>query len=444
MFTEVIKLVPTLDRSALSSMFENLSKRFSSVARKFGDGMKSALKFGGLAGIATALISKLVNPLQKAEEIIDRVLNKGDDAVTAAEEFQSTPGKVLRLQALGRAKGLDPETIFNLVRKFQGALAKEQEAIAAPEKIQRKLAETKDPVQRLALQAELKTARETAQQGGVLHEFINEKDIVEAFFKFSQSLSALGRTDKAQQTVAETQVFGEKVRGKAVEFLNATDFASILSKLPSAKTLDVAATKTGNLNDLKDLLTGVRETEDFVTKSTLVNETQVKALDQSTRLSDKADNQTLQRFDALKSSSIAVQELTAKFDQFTTDFLNNVAPEMVKGINVLSKFAGEFLPSFAEVKGVVIVGIDKIVDVTSDIYSVFKTIFPDSTSNGGNFVDRIPFVKSLPSVSPENLQTLQENINSFSDKVDEVTGTIESIWEEFKSSRIYRTFGGGK
>ncbi len=411
MFSEVVKLVPTIDRAGLNSMFQNLSARFSGVARKFGDGMKAALKFGGLGAITSLLAAKLLNPLQKAEELIDKIIGKGDDAVTNAEEFNSDPGKLLRLEAVARAKGLDAEQLRSLISKFQGALAKEQEAATAPAKLEQKLSETQDPLKRQELQIQLKAARDGAAEGGVLHEFINETDTVDAFFKFIQSLQ---KVDKPTQTVVQSQIFGERVRGKAAEFFNATDLAEILAKLPSSSTLKTAAEKTGKLSDQKDLLTAIRETEDFVTKSTLVKESQIIAIDQSERQANRGDDKTLQRFDALKSSSIAIQELTQKFDAFATDFINNVAPELIKGINIISGVATEFMPSFKEVKGVISTGFDVGLESLATLTTTVGTVW----DKGGEVINGA-------------LETAARIATDFTD-----------VWAQFKSSRIYRTFGG--
>ncbi len=343
MFSEVIKLTPTVDRAGLNTMMQTLNQRFATVAQKFAGGLKNALKFGGIASVAVGLLSKILNPLEKAQELLDKILDKGDNAVTNAEEFQTTPGKLLRLEALGKAKGLDPDTLRQLLGKFQGALAKEQEAAAAPARLQQKLAVETDPSKRGLLQQQIAVAEEEKAKGGVLHEFIGEKDTADAFFKFIQSLQKL---DKPQQTVVQSEIFGERVRGKASEFFNATDFAEILAKLPSNEVLSKAAEKTNKVSDLKDLLTAIRESKDFVTKSGLVNDAQVIAVDQGQGIKDTADNETLKRFLTIKNTSESIDRLTAKFDKFVTQMTETFLPELVKGIEAISKF----VPSVPEVK----------------------------------------------------------------------------------------------
>lgn len=464
MFTEIIKLIPILDKAALNSMFQNLDNRFTSVAKKFGAGMKNALKFGGISALVGGLVAKLLNPLEKAEAIIDKLLNKGSDAQTYAQEFNSTPGKVLRLQTLGQVHGLDAEQLRGMVSKFQGALAKEQEAQLAPARIEQKLTEA-TPEERPALLASLKAAREEAAKGGVLHEFLNEKDIIVGFFKFVQSLQAVGKVDKSRQTAIETEVLGERQRGKASEFLNATDFGAILAKAPSEDAFNAAAKRTGDLADQKNFLTAMREGFDFVTKANLVNEKQVNGLNVAAGLSDQADNETLKRFDATLSTSIAIQKLEAKFDQFTTDFVNTIAPDLVTGINTmaaatplvldgvkqLAQLAKDNLPSIKTLKEISQPVFDGIVGFIAgatvhggDILNTPGGIGAKFATAQQKFTDFVTPVDSNSYAVPKQTHDeLQGNLNTFADRIDGITGRIEAIWAEFKSSRIYRTFGGG-
>lgn len=412
MFSEIVKFMLQVDRAGLNRMFQTLNQRFASVAKKFGEGMKNAMKFGGIIGIAGSLIARLLNPLQKAEELIDRIISKGDDAVTNAEEFGTDPGKLLRLEAVAASKGVDSQTLRQLLGKFQSALAGEQEIQAAPERLRKEL-ETAAPEERQGLLVQIAAAEKTAAKGGLLNEFVGETDMADAFFKFIQSIQGL---DKSRQTVVQNQIFGEKVRGKAAELFNSKDFAEILAKLPSSEALGTAAVKSGKVADEKDLLTAIRESEDFINKSKLVDESQVQAIDQSERKKNQADDETLKRFDSLKSSSIAIQELTHKFDKFATDFITTVAPQLVNGVNNVSKFAEEFLPSFQELKGVVTTGIDLGLEAAAKV-----------------------------SVAVDGLITSgAEVFGTVADKFTGVVTDIEGVWAEFKSSRIYRTFGGGK
>lgn len=359
MFSEVVKLIPSIDKAGLNRMFQTLNQRFASVAKKFSSGMKGALKLGGLAAIGGALLAKVLNPLEKAEEIINRITGKGDDAATTAQELETTPGKVLRLEALAQTKGVDSDTVRMLLGKFQSALADEKEALKA------------DP----------------NAEPGTLRAFVGETDMADAFFKFIQAIQGL---DKSRQVVIQNEVFGEKVRGKASEFFNATDFEAILRKLPSVESLTAAAEKSGALADLMDFLRAKRDSEDFVRKSGLVDESQIKAIDQSEKMKLRAEDETLRRFDSLKSTSIAVQELTHKFDTLATDIMKELAPKLITALEGLTLIATEMMPIITQAKDLAMEGFDK---------------------------------------------TIQAVVN--------MQNWIGTLWNEFKQSRLYKFVGGG-
>jgi len=335
MFSEVVKLTPQLDKTSLTTMFKTLNTRFAEVAKKFGAGMKGAMRLGPLAAIGGVFLAKLLNPLQKAEEIIDRIINKGDDAVTNAEEFGADPGKLLRLEALGAAKGLDAATLRQLLGKFQGALSKEQES-------------AKDP----------------NAKPGILREFVSIKDTSEAFFSFVQSMQKL---EKSRQVVVQSEVFGEKVRGKGSEFFNATDFNAILKLLPSAESLTAAAKRTGELSDKKDLDAAVRMLEDFERKSKLVDSGMIADIDKSERLKMQGEDETLKRYDSLKSTSIAVQELTHKFDSFATDIMQKTAPMLVTAIENLTGIVTSMMPTLTTIADWTATALDGVIDVVARI-----------------------------------------------------------------------------
>ena len=82
MYTEILKVKPQLDTKDLNKMEKTLQSRFSRLAKGFGKSITNVIKGGGVAGIAIALIDKLLNPLKEVQEAIDRSLSKGDDLAT--------------------------------------------------------------------------------------------------------------------------------------------------------------------------------------------------------------------------------------------------------------------------------------------------------------------------------------------------------------------------
>lgn len=370
MFSEIVKLTPSVDKSSLNRMFATLNQRFGDLTKKFGAGIKNVMRFSAGGILSGALISKLLNPLQKAEEVIDRLLAKGDDAVTNAEEFGSDPGKLLRLEALGRAKGVDAETLRTLLGKFQGALAEEKENEIA------------------------------GKPAGLLREFTDETDMAEGFFKFLQSMQAL---DPSRRTVVQSAIFGEKIRGRASELFNATDYDPVLAQLPSAEALGKAARVLAGLSDQKDLDTAKREAEDILVKAGLIKPKHVSQLDESARNTMLSENQQLLRFKSLKAASNEIDKLTKAFDKLATTLTNDLLPLVTKSIQGWNHLTSDVIPAI-----------------------------PNAVRNvGQGYTDMMTPYRQFEA-----------------DSIDRLTTTLENIWGELKTSPLVkgtmRLFGGGK
>lgn len=265
MFSEVLKIVPKLDPAAMASLERNLSSRFTKVAKKFGSGLKSAILGGGIVALAGGVINKLLNPLQETQAALDKILSKGDDLNTNAQQFNTTPGKLLKLQAAATGTGLDHENLNMLLIKFQSAIA---EAKADPTK-------------------------QTS-----VRKFANETDTAEAFFNFMQQLQKL---DKNKQILVQQEVFGEKQIGKMSEFLN-LDFNKFFTNIGAkgSKFYDPGAKKIGDLKDLEDQLKAQRELSDFQKKSTIVNKSMVTAQAKSENIALEQENKRLRSYDDLR------------------------------------------------------------------------------------------------------------------------------------------------
>jgi hypothetical protein len=273
-WSEVLKVIPKLDSSALSEMDRSLTQRFGKIAKKFGKGLVGALTGGGVVGIVTGLIDKFLNPLKEVQEAIDRTLQHADDVVTNAKAFGSTPGELLRLQALAQAKGVSPEQLDVLLTKFQGALA---EAV-------------QDPTKQTSVR-----------------QFAGDKDIVASFFQFIQGLQKL---NPKQQVTVQQEVFGEKQILKLANFLQA-DFAkdSPLIGGPSKEVLTLRANRLEHFNSLKNRFTAQRGLEDFSEKGKVINTEMIRLQDEQLRRDLKFENKDIANYQNLAALAKSADEL---------------------------------------------------------------------------------------------------------------------------------------
>lgn len=276
MFSLILKVIPRLEPKDLGAMERSLSSRFSRVAKGFGRGLVNVLKGGGVIGAISLLIDKVLNPLKEVQEAIDRSLQRGDDLTTYAKQFGTTAGNLSRLQAFGKATGLEPEGVRLLLGKFQAAVAQS----------------AADPSKPTAVSA-----------------FVGRKDTAEAFFEFVQSLQKL---DPTRQNLVQQEVFGERQILKASEFLNA-DFKNLESifrqAAPGSMQQTAAAEWLGAMSDNRDILDAIREQNDLIQKSKLIRDNTVAGIARSADLQQKIENQKVGKFDSIQQLSDANTKL---------------------------------------------------------------------------------------------------------------------------------------
>lgn len=277
MFSEILKIIPRLEGKDLNAMERTLSSRFKRVAKSFGGGLLSAIKGGGVIGLATTLIDKVLNPLKEVQDSIDKSLNRGDDLATFAKQFNTTAGNLARLQAFGQATGLEPEGVRLLLGKFQAAVA----------------------------QSRLEPDKPTAVSA-----FVGRKDTAEAFFEFIQSLQKIQKQSPDAANLVQQEVFGEKQILKASEFLNA-DFAFLAKQIggPSSEALTIAAEQLGTLSDMRDILRARRDLGDLEKKAQLIGPRTISELNRGETVDLDRENKRLSSFDDLKKISMATDKM---------------------------------------------------------------------------------------------------------------------------------------
>lgn len=319
MLTEILKIKPQLDASELSKMVRSLNSRFADVAKrfgqglynvtkKFGGGLKSALTGGGIVGALGVLADRFLNPLQETTETLNRVLSQGDDLSTFANQFETTSGRLLKLQALAGSSGLDPETLRMLLTKFQVALAEQRQL-------------EKDPT---------KTKEE---KKGPLQQFVGIKDTAEAFFQFIQ---ALQKADKDTQVLIQSEVFGEKLIGKQSEFLQ-TDFNKRLRELnlPETQVLTNSIEGIAAVEEIDAINRSRRQVEDIQNKGRIVNSGMVSAVDRAERQTMAQEDKRLNQFEAMEAAAIATTDIKNRMEDLYTMLIRQL-PLLVSGLDMVS------------------------------------------------------------------------------------------------------------
>jgi len=320
-FSEILKIIPKMDEKDLKGMQSALQGRFTKLAKGFGKGLKGALMGGGIAGIAVGLIDKLLNPLKEVQEAIERTLNSSDDLATNAAQFNTSAGKLFKLVTLAKATGLDQDSLFTLLTKFQTAVA---EAKADP----------------------------TNPANSAVANYTGHADTSEAFFGFIQQLQKM---DKNSQVLIQKQVFGEKQILKMADFLQ-QDFTK-LAKITgitgvTSNKLTGNIEKLANLNDLKGALEARRGLKDIQAKSGVINGDMVRNMDKSASIELDRENQKIKSYNDLAALSQTTASILFKVEEGVAQlgkFVAWIMPTMNNGIRLFESMLKS--PIFRGVKG---------------------------------------------------------------------------------------------
>lgn len=372
MFTEVLKIVPRIDRAALAVMESTLTKRFVRVAGRFGKGLEKVMK-GNLLFLSLGFVSQLLNPLEKVHDRIKELLGEGFDIGELADRFQTSPGTIKRMQAFGQSLGLSPERLNEMMGKFAEAIEKAREEIANPY---------------------IEPSKATVALG----EFVNEKDMGKAFFQFIRSLQAQGQStgvleidkrtglpapaeDRARlqreglldrltgsdiREAIEKEIFGEVQRGAARRFIE-SDFMKDLERIglrggdfenpnridwysPEGSPIGV-----GTKNDLDNaldillkraeqqrVLRAKNELDDFVISSQLITENVVKGMEDADMRDRIAMIKQLDNAETLQRASKNLEEITK--------LLTTLSNKVLEGVGYLSTFVPDLLKKLDQLR----------------------------------------------------------------------------------------------
>lgn len=308
MFSEVLKIIPKLDPKDLNKMQQLLQARFTKIAKGFGKGLLNVIKGAGIAGLALSLIDKLLNPLKETQEAIDRMLKSSDDIATNANQFNTSTGRLFKLVQLAKATGLDQDNLFQLITKFQTAVAE---------------------------------ARANPSQPSAVRNYVDQEDTAQAFFEFIQALQSM---EKNQQVLVQQSVFGEKQILRMADFLQ-TDFARKFGEVGldkvSSQKLTQSIEKMANLNDLADALEARRETQDVLTKSGVITESMIRARDKSAKIALERENQQIANYNNLAAISQTTDKIMGLVEQgigLLGGLINKLVPAVDKIVMAVDKF----------------------------------------------------------------------------------------------------------
>lgn len=288
MLTEILKIQARLDELEANKMERSLSQRFSRIAKGFGKGLKIA----SVAALGSAVLDKLINPLQEIKAAIDRTLGKADDIVTNARQFGSTTENLLKVRSLGNVRGLTDENVDMLLTKFQGAVAQA----------------SLDP---------------TNPQNSAVANYVGEKDTALAFYNF---ITQLQKMDKTNQVLIQQQVFGEKQILKMAEFLQDTGFAESAASLSKVNFAAVAKAAEANaaLNDKMTANRTVNTLNDQISKARVINAGTINNVNRSELSGLRRENGKIERSAAAFTAEERIADIQDNLEKLTSELVTKI------------------------------------------------------------------------------------------------------------------------
>ncbi len=308
MFKEVLHIVPQMSSGDLNKMEQNLGQRFTRIAKKFGKGLTTALAISGGAGIALALVDKLLNPLKEVSDAIEKTLHLGDQLSDSAAQFNTSAGELSKLQSFGRAKGLGPEEVNLLVSKFQNKVA----------------------------EASADTNLDTS-----VRNFVGQKNSAQGFLTYLEGIQKLRQKDPQAAIRAENEVFGARSSAKVGSFLEA-DFGKLSKDLSgvSAAKINKVAKKLGGLNDLTNTNAAVREQGDFVAKGDILNTGLVNSLSSHEQAKLNSENAKIAQAEKLAKAQEGADAIINLIEAKGLPLVGDLVTGITQATEYLKRIAG--------------------------------------------------------------------------------------------------------
>lgn len=328
----ILNVKPTISNSDGRKMENDLNKRFSRVAQKFGGALRtvgSKLR-GMIAGGAVAGVTAMMaNPLDNLNQSLDETLRNYDDIASRAKQLGVSSGQLYQATAIAQSAGIQPDDFRSILTAYA---VKRGEAVKGDDMM--------------------------------LQEFIGQEDTITSFFQFLKSLQGL---DPESRMYYASKVIGEDDSAKLAELIN-TDFVQrqkeIFGNIKTEKNtkekeiskekiyeknenkdikenkdinysdeITMAIEKLANLEGQQAILRSRMNLDDLLVKSqTITNET-IRLQSEVAKKQMDLENTQLKSYEAFARIQIATEESKV----ILADMQQKLAPAVEKGVNLLEK-----------------------------------------------------------------------------------------------------------
>ena len=295
----ILNVKPTISNSEGRKMENDLNRRFSRVAKKFGGALRtigSKLR-GIIAGGAVAGIGAMMtNPIDSLNSTLDETLKRYDDISSRAKVLGVSSGQLYQATAIAKSAGIQEEDFRAMLTAYA-----------------------------------VKVGEAKAGQDQMLAEFVNE-DMLTGFFRMVESLRNL---NPEQRAYFGAKILGEDDVSKLAELIN-TDVQERHRELFGSTTAEQttrAIEKLAGTEGKQSIMRGRLDVENLLAKSQAITTETVRLQTELARKQQEAENINLQNYQAFARIQLATEESKV----ILADIQQKIAPAVEKGVGLLEK-----------------------------------------------------------------------------------------------------------
>lgn len=280
-------------------MENDLNRRFSRVAKKFGGALRtvgSKLR-GIIAGGAVAGIGAMMtNPIDSLNSTLDETLKRYDDISSRAKVLGVSSGQLYQATAIAKSAGIQEEDFRAMLTAYA-----------------------------------VKVGEAKAGQDQMLSEFVNE-DMLTGFFRMVESLRNL---NPEQRAYFGAKILGEDDVSKLAELIN-TDVQERHRELfgnTTAEQTTRAIEKLAGTEGKQSILRGRLDVENLLAKSQSITTETVRMQNEIAKKQAEAENINLRNYEMFARMQISAEESKV----ILADMQSKITPLVEKGVGVLEK-----------------------------------------------------------------------------------------------------------
>lgn len=296
----ILNVKPTISNSDGRKMENDLNKRFSRVAQKFGGALRtvgSKLR-GIIAGGAVAGIGAMMaNPLDSLNQSMDDALRRYDDISSRAKQLGVSSGQLYQATAIAKSAGIEEDDFRSILTAYAVKLG------------------------------EARKGDDT-----MLAQFTDQENIITGFFQMLKSLQGL---EPSERMYYASKIIGEDDSAKLAELIN-TDFVKRQKEIfqgTSPEQTTRAIEQLANVEGQQAILRSRMSLNDLLVKSqTITNET-IRLQNDVAKKQLDLENTQLKSYQAFAKIQIATEESKT----ILADIQSKIAPAVEKGVGLLEK-----------------------------------------------------------------------------------------------------------